>query len=150
MRKIAVLGSRNWPRPQDVALKVNEIYNAEGGAYILVSGGGNEGTPNFIAEATALEFGLPVVSFRPVKLADYGTDEQYGVDEWRLYRGKGEIVHHYEPTWADWQSAAGFRSLLAVERADAGVVFWDGHSRGAGEEIDYFEASGKPYEVVKP
>lgn len=150
MRKIAVLGSRNWPRMQDVALKVNEIYNAEGGQYILVSGGGPEGSTNFVAEATAAEFGLPIVSFRPVQLPPVGTDEVYGVDEWRLFRGRGEIVHHHEPTWADWQSAAGFRSMLAVERAEAGVIFWDGYSRGAAEEIDYFEASGKPYEVVKP
>ena len=128
---------------------MNELYSQHG-SFILVSGGGLPGTPNFVAETTAAEFGLPVISFRPVKLPDYGVDEQYGVDEWRLYHGRGEIVHHHEPSWVDWSSAAGFRSMLAVERVEEGVVFWDGHSRGAGEEIDYFAAAGKPCEVVKP
>lgn len=144
-----MLGSRNYPRMQDVSLKVNELYGRHG-MFILVSGGGQQGSTNFVAEATAAEFGIPVISFRPVKLPDFGTDEQYGVDEWRLYRGRGEIVHHHHPSWADWHSAAGFRSLLAVERADEGVVFWDGRSHGAAEEIDYFKAADKPCEVITP
>jgi hypothetical protein len=147
VKKIAVFGSRDWPRPQDVALKVNALYE-EHGMFILVSGGATGAS--HVAEQTALEFGMPVVSFRPVRLADFGVDEQYGVDEWRLFRGKGDIVHHHEPSWADWRSAAGYRSLLAVERADEGVVFWDGRSRGAAEEVDYFAAAEKPCEVIRP
>jgi hypothetical protein len=149
VKKIAVFGSRKWPSLQQVALKVNELYGLHG-QFILVSGGGNMGTPNHTAETTAMEFGLPVLSFRPVKLPDHDDYPVYGVDEWRLFRGSGKIIHHHEPTWADWESAAGFRSMLAVERADEGIVFWDGHSRGAGEEIDYFEAAGKSCEVIRP
>lgn len=151
MKKIAVFGSRDWPRLQDVALKVNALYE-EHGMFILVSGGATGAS--HVAEQTALEFGMPVVSFRPVRLADFGVDfgvdEQYGVDEWRLFRGKGDIVHHHEPSWADWSSAAGYRSMLMAERAEFGYAFWDGHSHGTGHEIALFEAVNKSVEVISP
>lgn len=145
MRKIAVFGSRGWPSAQDVALKVNALYNKHG-QFILVSG--NAPGASAVAEKTGMEFGLPVVSFRPVKLADHGIDPQYGVDEWRLFRGSGKIVHHHEPTWADYNSALTFRSLLLVERADEGVAFWDGRSSGTNFEIGLFESHEKSLEVV--
>lgn len=130
-----------------MALKVNELFG-EHGQFILVSG--NADGPSKTGEATAMEFGFPVISFRAVKLLPVNYDDQYAVDEWRLYRGKGQIINHHEPTWADMTSALGYRSLLIAERADAGVAFWDGHSRGTAEEIDYFAAAGKPLEIIKP
>lgn len=145
MKKIAVFGSREWPRLQDVALKVNELFEKHG-EFILVSGGATGAST--VAEQTGMEFGMPVISFRPVQLAPVGFDPQYGVDEWRLYRGSGKIVNHYDPTWADWSSAAGFRSMLMAERADFGYAFWDGHSAGTGHEIGLFETANKSLEVI--
>lgn len=147
MKKIAVIGSRQGVSPQDVALKVNSLYE-EHGTFILVSGGGPEGSVNFVAEKTAQEFGFPVISFRPVRLKDYGFDPQYGVEEWRLHRGAGTIIPHNDPSWKDWQSAANWRSMLIAERAQAAVVFHHANSRGTAFEIELFEQADKPYDVI--
>lgn len=148
MKKIAVLGSRQYPKIDAAPLKVSELYN-EHGQFILVSGGADG--PSKLAENTALEFGMPVISFRPVKIrGDLTTEDEYGVDEWRLYRGTGKIVRHDHPTWADWQSAAYYRSALIAERADFGLAFWDGHSPGTAHEIDLFAAEHKVLEIIKP
>lgn len=127
-------------------LAVNRIFDAEGGPFILVSGGGPQGSVNFVAEQTAMEFGLPVISFRPVRLKDYGYDPQYGVKEWRLHKGQGTIIDH-EPTFADWQSAANYRSMLIAERASAAEVLQFNKSRGTQFEIELFQAAGKPVNV---
>lgn len=145
MRKIAVIGSRGFPSADAPALKVNELYG-EHGQFILVSGGA--AGPSTVAEKTALGFGMPVISFRPVKLLT-GANDEYGVDEWRLFKGAGTIVHHNAPTWATWDGAAWFRGLLIAERADEGFAFWDGRSRGTAFEIDAFAAADTPLEIVK-
>lgn len=147
MRKIAFIGSRKWHDAQAVALKVNEKFN-EHGPFILVSGGA-EGAST-VAEVTAQEFGMPVISFRPVKLSgDITTEDTYGVDEWRLHRGRGQIVHHHDPTWATYAAALHFRSWLLADRAQEAVAFWDGFSRGTAFEIELFEGRKIPLEVIK-
>lgn len=147
MKKVAFVGSRKWHDAQAVALKVNEVFEREG-VFILVSGGA-EGASK-VAEATAHEFGFPVISFRPVKLkGDLTTADEYGVDEWRLHRGKGKIVHHHHPTWATYDSALAFRSWLLADRADEAVAFWDGRSPGTSFEIDLLEGRKIPLEVIK-
>jgi hypothetical protein len=147
MVRVSCIGSRNWTDLQAVSIKLNETFN-ELGQFIVVSGGADG--PSKMAETTAQEFGFPVISFRPVKIAGGLTEEdEFGVDEWRLYRGGGQVIHHREPTWADWRSAAGFRSLLIAERADYGFAWWDGQSHGTSDEIDYFASAGKPLEVFR-
>lgn len=148
MKKIAVIGSREGVNAQDVALKVNELFN-EHGAYILVSGGGEPGSVNFVAEQTALGFGLAVISFRPTRLADYHSiDPQFAAIEWRLHRGSGTTIQH-EPTWADWTSAANFRSMLIAERAEEAVAFHHDKSRGTAFEIELFGKADKAVEVIE-
>lgn len=142
MRKLAIFGSREGVHPQDVVLAVNQAYEAQGN-FILVSGGGPQGSVNFVAETTALEIGLPVISFRPAKRRDYNDYPAYGVDEWRLHRGSGTVIAHDEPTWADWQSAAQFRSMLMAERAERGLAFHAKGSRGTEFELHLFEIAGK-------
>ena len=133
---------------QRVALKVNELYS-QLGEFILVSGGGNAGSVNFTAEQTALELGLPVLSFRPKKLPDYHGEPQYGVEEWRLHRGKGNVILH-DISFADWKSAAQYRSLLIVERAgQATAIRQAGWSPGTDFEVEMFGHAGKPVEVIK-
>lgn len=147
MKKIAFLGSRGWTDLQAVALKVNEVFT-EHGQFILVSGGADG--PSKVAETTAAEFGLPVISFRPVQIAGGQTEEAvYAADEWRMYRGGGQVIHHRHPTWMDWTSAAGFRSMLIAERAEFGFAWWDGRSHGTSYEIDCFANAGKPLEVFQ-
>lgn len=148
MKKIAVIGSREGVSEQNVALKVNELYGKHG-AFILVSGGGEPGSVNFVAEQTALAFGLAVISFRPTRIADYNFDPQYAAVEWRLHRGSGTTIQH-EPTWADWKSAANFRSMLIAERADEAVAFHHNASRGTAFEIELFDKAEKPIDVIPP
>ena len=146
MRKIAVLGSRAWYDQQAVVSWIDTRYAVEG-EFIIVSGGAKGACS--AAEFQAQKMGLPVISIRPVTLQPFGHDPQYGVDEWRFYRGAGKIIPHYEPTWADWHSAAHYRSILIAERADEAVIFWDGHSPGSSFEIDLFRSADKPYEVIR-
>jgi hypothetical protein len=146
VKKHAVIGSRDWQDHQAVALYVNQRY-AEWGNFILVSGGASG--PSTTAEQTALEFGMPVISFRPVQLeARIDREPEYGVEEWRLHRGTGQVIRH-EITFADFASAANYRSLLIAERAEDGMAFWDGISRGTGFEIEAFAIEGKVCEVYQ-
>lgn len=148
MKKIAFIGSSKWQHPDAVAFKVNEMYN-EHGQFILVSGGADGASR--VAEQTGMAFGMPVISFRPVKRATGLRDSDiFGVDEWRLFRGNGQIIHHDFPTWATWDGAAWHRGLLIAERAEFGFAFWDGYSRGTAREIDAFVAEGKELEIIKP
>lgn len=148
MKKIAFIGSRKWQDAQAVALKVNEVFEREG-EFILVSGGADGASA--VAEATGQEFGFPIISFRPVQLKGSPTvEDEWGVDEWRLYRGQGRIIHHYRPTWATWQSAIYFRSWMLADRIDEAVAFWDGYSHGTAWEIEQIEGRGKPCEVIRP
>jgi len=151
VKKVALFGSRKWPltHPHSFWIEdaIETIYQQHG-QFVLVSGGA-EGASQF-AEQTAMDRGLPVVSFRPVKLKGaIDVPDEYGVDEWRLFNGAGQIVHHYAPTWANWESAAFFRSWLMADRGDQAVAFWDGFSRGTAFEIELFEGREKPCEVVK-
>lgn len=140
MRKIAFIGSRSWTDPDSIGLQINECF-IEHGAFMLVSGGVAGACK--IAEETAREFGIPIISFRPVQIDPF----RYGVDECRFYRGKVEVVR-WEITWADYGSAAAYRSLLIAERADEGYAYWDGYSRGTDWEIEAFQAAEKQL-VVK-
>jgi hypothetical protein len=98
-------------------------------------------------EQTGLEFGLPVISFRVAQLGGGMQDDEYRVEEWRLHRGTGSVVHH-EPTWADWQSAVNYKALLIAERADTADAFHAHNSRGTAFEIECFAFSEVPCEVL--
>lgn len=140
MRKIAFVGSREWTDAESIGLQINACYG-EHGAFILVSGGAKGAC--HMAETTALEFGIPLVSFKPVQI----DPERYGVDECRFYRGK-VTAHRLDITWADWGSAASYRSMMIADRADEGYAYWDGYSRGTSFEIECFQAEAKPL-IVK-
>jgi hypothetical protein len=151
LKKIAVFGSRGWPASDPHAFWVKDCIEAlylEHGMFVLVSGGADGASK--LAEQTALDKGLPVVSFRPVKLrGGMEIPDEYGVDEWRLFRGAGEIIHHHAPTWATFEGAAWFRSVLMADRAEEGNAFWDGHSPGTQVEIGLFADAKKPCKVTK-
>jgi hypothetical protein len=140
VKKIAFLGSRTWQDAQRVALQVNSCFT-EHGQFILVSGGA-EGASK-VAESTGHEFGLPVISFRPVQLSP----EEYAVDEWRMHRGRVQIVRH-EPTFAEFKGAAWFRSMYVADRSDEGYIYWDGYSPGTAHEIDMFQGRDKKIVVA--
>jgi hypothetical protein len=120
-----------------VSLQINDCY-AEHGKFMVVTGGAQGASQ--IAEAVAQEFGLPIVSFRPVQI----NEENFGVDEWRMYRGDAKIIRD-EITWRDWQSAANFRSLLVADRCDEAYVYWDGYSRGTAYEIEMLQNENRPF-----
>lgn len=145
MKKHAIVGSRQGVNPQDVALRVNQLFGLWGLDWILVSGGA-DGVCR-AAEQTALAFGIPVISYRITQLGGFDKDDDFRVDEWRLHRGTGTVIHT-EPTWADWQSATNYKALLIAERADSADAFHANDSRGTAFEIECFEFAGVPCEVL--
>ncbi len=140
MKKIAVIGSRKFSDLQAVALKVNSLFE-ENGRFMLISGGA-DGVCK-MAEATAHEFGFPVISFRAAQMGD-----EFIAEEWRLHRGRGKLIQHTEPTWADYTSALIFRSLLLIERADEVVAFHNGWSGGTAYEVALARDKDKPLELI--
>lgn len=147
MRKHAIVGSRQIPSVQDVGLRVNHLFGVWGKDWILVSGGA-DGVCH-AAEQTGLEFGLPVISFRIAERRPSLLAEPYFVvEEWRLYRGTGEVREH-EPTAADFQSATVFKAMLIAERADSADAFHHAESRGTAWEIECFANEQVPCEVFK-
>jgi hypothetical protein len=149
VKKIAVIGSRQGVNALDVTLAVTALHE-EHGEFILVSGGGPAKSVNAVAEQAALALGLPVISFRPKKLPNDGIDDQYGVEEWRLHKGAGTIIPHHRPTWAKWEGAAFYRSLLLIDRATDGVLaFQHNKSRGTEFEIDLARGRKRILEIVE-
>jgi hypothetical protein len=146
LKKIAVIGSRTWTDTNVIAKFFDSIK--KDGPLIIVSGGAAGAQAE--AERIAIEYGMPLIIFKPVKLTGGLKEDSYGVDEWRISGpGESSIVHHHEPTWADYQSALNYRSLLIEERAHEAQAFWDGRSRGTAFEIELFENAKKPCEVTR-
>lgn len=145
MRKHAIVGSRVGVDKDVVERRVQQLYQQWGRVWILVSGGAH-GTCQW-AEDAALERGIPVVSFRVADITH--PDPEFVVEEWRLHRGRGEVIRH-EPTWATWASAAGYKAMLIAERADTADAFHAKDSRGTAYEIECFAVEGVPCEVFVP
>jgi len=139
LRKIAILGSRKWHDPDPVISEIASVAEP----FILYSGGAPG--VSTIAEQYAISAGIPVCSLRPVEI-DY---ETFVVEEWRIRDGHGRIIRHPE-TWADWKSAAGYRSWLISERATECIAFWDGYSMGTKWEIEFFRCHMIEPTIVKP
>lgn len=144
MRKHAIVGSRAWPRRDDVLLRMDQLCDLWGLGWILVSGGADG--PCQLAEQAGIARGLPVVSFR-IAETTRGLYPEFCVEEWRLHQGQGAVIRH-EPAWANWSSAQLYKSMLIAERADSADAFWNGQSRGTMEEISLFESHGVPHEVT--
>lgn len=126
---------------------VNSRYENHGANWILVSGGA-DGVCR-VAETTAQGFGIPVISFRVAeRRPEMLSDPWWLVEEWRLHRGGGQVIPH-DPTFADWKSAVGFKSLLIAERANTAAAFTHDDSRGTAFEIECFGYAGVPCEVFK-
>lgn len=117
--------------------------------WIMVSGGADGAQA--AAENEAMRLGIPLIKFVPVKLAGGMKEDSWGVDEWRIAGpSQSSLVHHHEPSWADYVSALHYRSILIADRADEAMSFWDGSSRGTAFEIELFEAREKAVTQCSP
>ena len=139
MRKVAILGSRKWADGQVIIDAIDAIEEP----FILYSGGAMGAS--MIAEQHCISRAIPVCSLRPLEI-DY---ETFVVEEWRIRDGHGRIVRHPE-TWADWKSAATYRSWILSERAGECIAFWDGYSHGTKWEIEFFRCHMIEPVIVKP
>jgi hypothetical protein len=71
-----------------------------------------------------------------------------GVDSWgEAWAAANDIpVGRYRPDWKKHGQGAGMiRNTTLVNRCDAGIVFWDGHSRGTLDTVEKLEKKGRPY-----
>lgn len=151
MRKVAVFGSRKWPFEHPFQFWIWDTVKGldEQEPTVIVTTEA-EGVCEFVSK-TCIEMAIPVIVFKPVKVAgDREHEDAYGVEEWRIAPSGSSIVHHDMPTWKDWQSAMNYRSLLMVERAGEGFAFQADKSRGTQFEIDLFEMQGKSCQVLTP
>lgn len=57
-------------------------------------------------------------------------------------------VEVYPADWSAGRSAGMARNSQMVARADYGIAFWDGRSRGTADTIKKFSAAGKNCEVT--
>lgn len=146
-----MFGSRKWPMEHPFKFWIEDTIKglAEQEPTIIVTTEAS-GVCESVS-ALALARGVPCIVFKPVKLGgDLEHEDWYGVEEWRIAPSGSSIVHHDTPTWADWQSAMNYRSLLMVERAGQGFAFQAEKSRGTQYEIDLFEMTGKDCPVQTP
>lgn len=67
---------------------------------------------------------------------------------WAKSTGRG--VEHYSPDWSKYGRAAGpIRNTQMAIDADAGIVIWDGKSRGSADMVGKLITQGKPvFEVL--
>jgi len=120
--RVAIVGSRAYPDPVEVALYVMALPPDT----VIISGGANG--PDAWAAWTAWAIGLP----EPVVYKA----------RWTQRRGKGQVV--YAPK-------AGFkRNWKIVEDAERVVAFWDGRSNGTWHTITIAGKMGRPVETHLP
>jgi hypothetical protein len=123
---IAIVGSREWPRPQ----RIIDFVNALPASTVVVTGAWwalshkdvivrpTRGT-DVIAATAARARGLQVI----LVPADF---DKFG------------------------QSAGPRRNPVIIEIASRVAAFWDQHSRGTKNAIDHAQRLGKPIEIIKP
>lgn len=149
---IAVVGSRKGVSPDRVAAFVAKLWDRYGREAVLVSGGA-DGVDR-VAEATWQALGGEVHSYR---IKNFNTDitqeDSWGIEVWMLASGENRTSFIYhpgdQPRFANAASALTYRTMLIAEKADRGVAFWDGRSRGTALCIDSFYAEKKPIHVFR-
>lgn len=144
MLKIAVVGSREHPKPSVARDFVDTLYARYGRDFILISGGATG--IDRASENRAMQLGLHTISFRPFKISP----EEYGVVEWQLNPPDGnsytDLLAGPHPTFANFISAVTYRDMLIAEAADQMMAFRYKHSGGTTMTCEFFEREGKtPY-----
>lgn len=149
---LAVVGSRKGVSDERVASFVTKLWERYGREAVLVSGGA-DGVDR-AAEATWQTLGGEVHSYRIKKLrGDLEHEDEWGIEVWVLASGENRTSFVYipkeQPVFANAASALTYRTMLIAEKADRGVAFWDGRSRGTALCIDSFHAEDKPIHVFR-
>ena len=148
MEKVGIIGSRKYAELPFVEQCVRALVQMRGTDWVMVSGGavGAQAT----AEAFAVALGVPLIVFKPVKVAGgREIEDEYGVEEWRIHGDQSQVLQHFQPTFADYQSVLNLRSLMIAERSDWGYCFWNGTSRGTAGEMEMFANLDKPLTMIR-
>lgn len=146
MSRHAILGSRRYGDLDAVRSRVRQLVSRHGVRWILCSGG-SQGVC-LTAEKEYARLGGRILRLAPVRLPASSGETCFGVSERRISAAGTDVVRH-ELTFDDYRSAAMYRSMLIAERADHGDIFWDGQSRGAAGEIEFFLAAETPLRVFR-
>jgi hypothetical protein len=146
---VAVVGSREYPELAGVRAWVGRLAQKHPDA-ILVSGGARG--VDRAAESAGKQYGLAVLSFRPLEY-ETGDDKPFSIqahahgDRRRLHE-LASARRSNTPFFRSYASAAKRRNAWIVEDADHVVAFWDGSSRGTLDTIARAEKAGKLSLVV--
>lgn len=136
---VGIVGSRDYTRLDRVVDYVNGLPEES-----TVVSGGARGVDR-IAETSALERELDVVSYRPKKT----TSGLYIIEVWRNESFDRADGHAF----SGFASAAFFRNGLIVRDVPitgggAVVAFWDGESRGTKDSIDKARAAHRRVLII--
>jgi len=113
----------------------------------IVVSGGAQGVDR-MAEKTASDSGLHVISFRPFNTAD-GSRFPWRVERW-MYDPEYGWSHQLLPTpLGGFAAAAHVRNTYIVEVSERAELFWDGRSRGTKDTLRKCEAAGLPHELTR-
>ncbi len=141
---VAIVGSRSWPEPDRVALFVGKL--SEKYPEAVVFSGGARGV-DILAEQTALECGLFVVSYRCT-----------AGKTWRVERAPGKDVVAYMVEGGDYSASNSTEVAKALMRRNSWIVapaarvvaFHDGDSSGTADSIAKAVELRKPTFVYRP
>lgn len=140
---IGYAGSRDFPELELVKESVLNLPD-----FAVVVSGGARGVDR-MAEKTAADSGLPVISFRPFNTAD-GSRFPWRIERWLYKPFEDEWERFVLPTeLGGFAAAAHVRNTFIVETADRVNLFWDGRSRGTKDTLRKCEALGVDHELVR-
>ncbi len=143
MTTVAIFGSRNYPRLDDVRAFMFALVERHPTGLTIISGGEPSGVDG-AAEAFCVEHDpqIPVFSLRPTKIGP----EEYAVNLFHLGVPEPRMMQlpHPHPTWAEWAGAATYRDMLIAQKADKGVAFQASGSPGTEITRGWFKNLDKP------
>lgn len=136
--RLAIVGSRDFP---NLHLVTDYLDGQRGDIECIVSGGARG--VDLHAEVWARGVGLPVVSFRPVKMG-----QVWKVDRVELH-GEGFVDHHIlQLTYRSFPAAAFVRNGFIIEFADAVTAFLHNSSKGTSDSIRKAREMGNLKDII--
>jgi predicted Rossmann fold nucleotide-binding protein DprA/Smf involved in DNA uptake len=137
--RVAIVGAREHPRLD----LVREYVRSMPPGTVVVSGGA--AGVDRVAEATAVERGLRVVSYRLVH--PHGTRSFFAIKEIEMTRDESERLQEIRlEAVYDARTALIFRNTL-IALSDRSVVFPDGSRGGSYDEADQAVRFKRPVEL---
>lgn len=131
--KLAVFGSRKVASVKPVLDYLEPRFDPE----VTLMSGGAMGVDT-AAESYWQGCGGKIISLRVLRT----NEGEFAVQRWEPSEALVWVPEALL-TFADWKSAAYYRSWLMADEANIGVAFWNGRSSGTSLTLDRFRAQGK-------